>query len=63
MIIRRLGQAIVHQDWFVVLVELLVLVAGVYIGLQADDWNQGRIDRADEQLFLVADADQVMPRS
>jgi hypothetical protein len=53
MFIRRLGEAIAQQNWFVVLIELLVLVAGVYIGLQADDWNQARKDRNDEQHFLV----------
>lgn len=33
--IRRLGDAIAHQDWFVVLIELVVLVVGIFIGLQA----------------------------
>lgn len=54
MIIRRLGQAIAQQDWFVVLIELLVLVVGIFIGLQVDDWNQARKDRNDEQRFMVA---------
>ena len=54
MIIRRLGEAVARQDWFVVLIELIVLVVGIFIGLQVDDWNQARKDRADEQRFLVA---------
>lgn len=54
MIIRRLGEAIARQDWFVVLIELIVLVVGIFIGLQVDDWNQARKDRNDEQRFLVS---------
>ena len=54
MIIRRMGKTIAHQDWFVVVIELMVLVVGVFIGLQADDWNQARKDSNDEQRFLVA---------
>jgi len=54
MIIRRLGQAIARQDWFVVFIELVVLVVGIFIGLQVDDWNQARKDRADERRFLGA---------
>ncbi len=54
MFLRHLGHAIARQDWFVVLIELVVLVLGIFIGLQVDDWNQARRDRADERQFLVA---------
>lgn len=54
MIIRRLGNAIRQQDWFVVFIELVVLVVGIFIGLQVDDWNEARKDRNDEQRFMVA---------
>jgi hypothetical protein len=37
MIIRRLGNAIVRQDWAVVVIELLVLVVGIFLGLQVDE--------------------------
>jgi hypothetical protein len=36
MILRRLGDAVARQDWFVVLIELVVLVVGIFIGLQVD---------------------------
>ncbi|NJD31119.1 MAG: hypothetical protein FIB04_04470 [Gammaproteobacteria bacterium] len=31
-----------QQDWFAVVVELLVVVLGIFIGLQVTDWNEGR---------------------
>lgn len=54
MILRQLGHAIARQDWFVVSIELVVLVLGIFIGLQVDDWNQARKDRVDERRFLIA---------
>lgn len=52
MILRRLSEAIRKQDWFVVAIEVLVVVVGIFIGLQVDDWNQSRRDRADERTFI-----------
>lgn len=53
MILRRIGQAIRRQDWFVVFIELMIVVLGIYIGLQVDDWQQLREDRRDERDFMA----------
>lgn len=45
MILRKLAEAIRKQDWFVVVLEILIVVIGIYIGLQVDDWNQRRQER------------------
>ncbi len=52
MILNRLAEAVAKQNWFVVFIEVLVLVIGIFIGLRVDDWNQARKDRIDEQQFL-----------
>ncbi len=52
LILRRLGEAITEQNWFVVVIEILVVVVGIFIGLQVDGWNAARKDRGDEQEFL-----------
>lgn len=52
MILRRLSEAIVKQNWSIVTVEVLVVVVGIFIGLQVDDWNQARKDGNDELRFL-----------
>lgn len=52
MIIRRLAQAFRKQDWSTFFVEILIVVIGILIGLQVDDWVSARQDRRDEQLFL-----------
>jgi hypothetical protein len=52
MILRRIADAFRRQDWFVVLVEIFTVVIGIFLGLQADDWNQARRDRALEKEYL-----------
>lgn len=52
MILRRMAEGIKTQDWGVVLVELVVVVFGIFIALQVDDWNKARQDRADEKAFI-----------
>jgi len=52
MILQRLGRSIRKQDWFAVTIELIVVVVGIFLGLQVTDWNDARKARADEQLYL-----------
>lgn len=52
MILRRITDGIKNQDWFVVLVEVLIVVVGIFIGLQVDDWNTERKDRIDEAIVI-----------
>jgi hypothetical protein len=42
VILRRLANALTKQDWFTVLLEILIVVVGIFIGLQVDDWNEDR---------------------
>lgn len=39
MIMRRLAMRFPGQDWLTVTIELVVVVLGVFIGLQAANWN------------------------
>jgi hypothetical protein len=47
MILRRLSDAFRKQDWFTVVVETLIVVFGVFIGLQVNNWNSARVARSD----------------
>ena len=46
MILRRLANAIRGQDWFTVVLEVLIVVVGIVVGLQVDDWNTRRLEQA-----------------
>jgi len=60
MILRRLADAIRQQNWFTVVLEILIVVAGIFIGLQVDDWNNLRKDHKDEQHYLNRLHDEIL---
>ncbi len=47
MILDRLAAGLKQRDWGTVVLEVLIVVVGIFIGLQVDDWNQARLDRSD----------------
>jgi hypothetical protein len=53
MIIRRFVIALRQQDWATVTIEFLIVVAGIFVGLQVDDWNRSRVAAAEERHLLV----------
>jgi hypothetical protein len=58
MILHRLSDALREQDWFTVIVEILIVVIGVFIGLQVNNWNQARLEARQSGVFterLLAD--------
>lgn len=52
MITRNLSRHIKEQNWFAVVVDFIVVVSGIFIGLQAADWNQARLDRQEGAYHL-----------
>lgn len=53
MIIRRLAEALRRQDWDTVFVELVIVVVGIFLGIEAANWNEDRRDRQDESAYLL----------
>ena len=54
MILRRLGEHLKQQHWTGVFIELVIVVLGVFIGMQVSNWNAARVER--ERTALVLDA-------
>jgi len=52
MILRRLADAIRDRNWFTVLIELAVVVVGIFLGLQIDDWNERRKENSLERGYI-----------
>ncbi|KCZ45985.1 hypothetical protein [Hyphomonas sp. CY54-11-8] len=58
MILQRLATSIRKQDWFTVFIETMIVVFGVFIGLQVNNWNearQHRIEAESSRERLIAD--------
>lgn len=53
MILRRLTTVFRKQDWFTVLIETLIVVIGVFLGIQLGNWNEARQNRALEKVYLA----------
>ena len=54
MIIKRLALGIRNQDWFVVGVEIVIVVVGIFIGLQVTEWNEKRKQNEESIYHLTA---------
>ncbi len=52
MILPKIAQAIRRQDWFQVTVEILIVVIGIFLGLQVTEWSDQRKERIEEQLYI-----------
>lgn len=52
MMLRRLADAVREQNWFTVLVELALVIVGVFVGIQVSNWNDARLERRQEGVIL-----------
>lgn len=52
MILRRFAAGLRRQDWTAVAVELVIVILGVFIGIQAANWNAELADRRTETAYL-----------
>ncbi len=48
----RLGTKFRQQDWAAVAIDLLIVVLGVFLGIQASNWNDDRKDRHVANAYL-----------
>ena len=52
MINRRITEQLRAHDWGTVVLELLVVVIGIFLGLQVNNWNEGRKEQAEGYYLL-----------
>jgi len=53
MILRRFYQHIGEQNWFAVGLDILVVITGIFLGMQVSDWNESRKEKALADEMLV----------
>ncbi len=44
MLLRSITRHVNDQNWFAVGIDFVIVVIGVYIGIQVSNWNESRID-------------------
>lgn len=52
MILRRITRHIKSQNWFAVGVDFVIVVIGVFVGLQVQEWSVERADRKAERSVI-----------
>lgn len=52
MILRRFMKHVSDQNWFAVGLDALVVIVGIFLGMQATEWNETRKDRIEEEQYL-----------
>ena len=52
MILRRVIAHFRKQEWTAIAIDFLIVVIGVFVGLQVNNWNDARLERSREELFL-----------
>lgn len=58
MLLRRITKHVKDQNWFAVGIDFLIVVIGVFIGLQVANWNDARLQKADERQLVQRLADE-----
>ncbi|MEM1116426.1 MAG: hypothetical protein AAGJ11_07960 [Bacteroidota bacterium] len=53
MIFRRVLKHVQEQNWTAIGIDLVIVVLGVFIGLQVSNWNTARQDRSSARALLV----------
>lgn len=52
MMLRRFMKHISDQNWFAVGLDVIVVIVGIFLGLQVQNWYEDRADRGAEKTYL-----------
>jgi hypothetical protein len=54
MLLRRIIAHLRQQEWTAIAIDLVIVVIGVFIGIQVANWNASRLEAQRETAYLVA---------
>ena len=52
MLLRRITKHVKDQNWFAVGIDFVIVVVGVFIGIQVANWNASQFERREEAAIL-----------
>ena len=59
MLLRRIKTHVAKENWFAVFIDFLIVVVGVFIGIQVANWNELENDAVREQEILISILDDL----
>ena len=54
MLLRRLAGHLRNDNWFTIILELVVVVVGLFLAFQLDRWYESQRNKSDLQAHLVS---------
>jgi len=60
MILRRVIEHFKKQEWTAIAIDFLIVVVGVFVGMQVSNWNAARVERAQESSMLAQLRDEIL---
>jgi hypothetical protein len=60
MILRRVIEHFRKQEWTAIAIDFVIVVAGVFVGLQVNNWNEMRLERSNERDFIEVVRDSIL---
>ena len=54
MLLRRVIAHLRNQEWTAIAIDFVIVVVGVFVGLQVNNWNEARSERAREAFAIAA---------
>lgn len=52
MLLRRITQNVKDQNWTAIGIDFVIVVTGVFLGIQLGNWNEARVDQSKERAFV-----------
>ena len=53
MILRRITEHVKTQNWFAVAIDFIIVVVGVFIGIQVSNWNADQTNKRAAREYVV----------
>lgn len=60
MIPHRIAEHVKAHNWFAVAIDFVIVVLGVFVGIQVSNWNAARVENAQEKLMLSQLRDEIL---
>jgi len=52
VILQRLSGHMKNQDWTAVFLDFVIVVLGVFMGLQVQNWNEARLQQQTARVYV-----------
>lgn len=52
MVLRRLTTSLKEQHWMTIVIELIIVIVGVFVGTQVSNWNEERLEKLKTERML-----------